>query len=124
MAIASSAARCASGCSANSRRVTRYATYFSRISANFSSRVVRLIGKAQSALHDVDEVAIGVSVVAVDVGAEKTGAADPLERAQEARQLMQIGNLGGAVKSGHMRITCPPIAHPCFMGVDMGPTTN
>ena len=20
----------------------------------------------------------------------------------------------------HLRITCPPIAHPCFMGVDMG----
>jgi amidophosphoribosyltransferase len=23
-------------------------------------------------------------------------------------------------KEVHVRITCPPIAHPCFMGVDMG----
>jgi amidophosphoribosyltransferase len=24
------------------------------------------------------------------------------------------------VKEVHLRITCPPIKHPCFMGVDMG----
>lgn len=44
---------------------------------------------------------------------------DSIVRGNTTGPLIQLLRNAGA-KQVHVRITCPPIRHPCFMGVDMG----
>jgi amidophosphoribosyltransferase len=44
---------------------------------------------------------------------------DSVVRGTTAGPLVQLLRKAGA-REVHLRVTCPPIAHPCFMGVDMG----
>ncbi|NMB55843.1 MAG: amidophosphoribosyltransferase [Leptolinea sp.] len=44
---------------------------------------------------------------------------DSIVRGNTTGPLVQLLRSAGA-KEIHVRITCPPIIHPCFMGVDMG----
>lgn len=44
---------------------------------------------------------------------------DSIVRGNTAGPLVRLLREAGASEV-HVRITCPPIAHPCFMGVDMG----
>ena len=44
---------------------------------------------------------------------------DSIVRGTTAGPLVQLLRDAGA-REVHVRVTCPPIAHPCFMGLDMG----
>jgi amidophosphoribosyltransferase len=44
---------------------------------------------------------------------------DSIVRGTTAGPLVKLLRDAGA-REVHLRVTCPPIAHPCFMGVDMG----
>jgi amidophosphoribosyltransferase len=44
---------------------------------------------------------------------------DSIVRGNTIGPLIRLLKEAGA-QEVHVRITCPPIAHPCFMGVDMG----
>jgi amidophosphoribosyltransferase len=44
---------------------------------------------------------------------------DSIVRGNTTGPLIKLLKNAGA-KEVHVAITCPPIAHPCFMGVDMG----
>ena len=44
---------------------------------------------------------------------------DSIVRGNTTGPLIRLLREAGA-REVHVRITCPPIAHPCFMGVDMG----
>jgi len=44
---------------------------------------------------------------------------DSIVRGNTAGPLVKLVREAGA-REVHLRITCPPIAHPCYMGVDMG----
>ena len=44
---------------------------------------------------------------------------DSIVRGTTAGPLVKLVREAGATEV-HVRITCPPIAHPCFFGVDMG----
>jgi len=52
----------------------------------------------------------GLRVVMID---------DSIVRGHTSGPLVKLLRDAGA-REVHLRITCPPIAHPCFMGVDMG----
>lgn len=56
------------------------------------------------------ENVLGKRVVVVD---------DSIVRGNTIGPLIQLLKSAGA-REVHLRITCPPITHPCFMGVDMG----
>ena len=44
---------------------------------------------------------------------------DSIVRGNTTGPLVSLLREAGA-REVHVRITCPPITHPCFMGVDMG----
>ena len=44
---------------------------------------------------------------------------DSIVRGTTSGQLIRLIRDAGAIEV-HVRITCPPVAHPCFFGVDMG----
>lgn len=58
----------------------------------------------------ISENVVGKRVVVID---------DSIVRGNTTGPLIKLLRQAGA-KEVHMCITCPPIAHPCFMGVDMG----
>jgi amidophosphoribosyltransferase len=58
----------------------------------------------------INENVLGKKVIMID---------DSIVRGNTTGPLVKLLRDGGA-KEVHVRITCPPIAHPCFMGVDMG----
>jgi amidophosphoribosyltransferase len=60
--------------------------------------------------NPVHEVLKGQSVVVVD---------DTIVRATTTRFLIKMLREAGA-REVHMRVTAPPITHPCFFGIDMG----
>ena len=66
--------------------------------------VVGLVGQAGAALHDVDQVAGGVPVVGVDVGAEEAAAAAALEAADELDQGGQVGQRRDLLEVGPDRL--------------------
>ncbi len=58
----------------------------------------------------ISENVLGKRVIVID---------DSIVRGNTTGPLIKLLRQAGA-KEVHMCITCPPIAHPCFMGVDMG----
>lgn len=58
----------------------------------------------------INENVLGKRVVVID---------DSIVRGNTTGPLIKLLRQAGA-KEVHMCITCPPITHPCFMGVDMG----
>ena len=58
----------------------------------------------------INENVLGKRVVMID---------DSIVRGNTTGPLVRLLRESGA-REVHVRITCPPIAHPCFMGVDMG----
>lgn len=58
----------------------------------------------------INENVLGKRVVMID---------DSIVRGNTTGPLIKLLKNAGA-KEVHVAITCPPIAHPCFMGVDMG----
>ena len=54
--------------------------------------VVRLVGKADAALEHLDDVAVGVPVVAVDVGVDEAADSRPLQPSDQADQLGRVGH--------------------------------
>jgi amidophosphoribosyltransferase len=58
----------------------------------------------------INENVLGKRVVMID---------DSIVRGNTTGPLVRLLREAGALEV-HVRITCPPIAHPCFMGVDMG----
>jgi amidophosphoribosyltransferase len=60
--------------------------------------------------NTLDENVRGQRVVMID---------DSIVRGNTSGPLIKLMREAGA-REVHLRITCPPIAHPCFMGVDMG----
>ncbi len=65
--------------------------------------VVGLVRQPQPALDQVDQVAVGVAVVGVDVGTEEAAAAAALEAADVGGELLVVGNLGEACEVGGYR---------------------
>jgi amidophosphoribosyltransferase len=60
--------------------------------------------------NPLSEILTGKSIVLVD---------DSLVRGSTLRQLVPLLRKGGALKV-HVRISSPPIRHPCYYGVDIG----
>ncbi|HEX7974742.1 MAG TPA: amidophosphoribosyltransferase, partial [Anaerolineales bacterium] len=65
-------------------------------------------------------VALKFNVIAENVQDKKVVMIDDsIVRGNTTGQLVRLLRNAGA-REVHVRITCPPITHPCFMGVDMG----
>lgn len=60
--------------------------------------------------NTLDENLRGKRVIVIDDSIVRGNTSGPL-----VKSLRQAG-----AREVHLRITCPPISHPCFMGVDMG----
>ena len=66
--------------------------------------VVRLVGQAEAALHDVEQHAVGVLAVDVDVDAEGAAAADLLELAEERREVADVAQAVDGVEQRAQRL--------------------
>jgi len=65
-------------------------------------------------------VALKFNVIAENIrGKRLVVIDDSIVRGNTSGPLVRLLREGGA-EEVHLRITCPPIVHPCFMGVDMG----
>lgn len=67
------------------------------------------VAAVKAKLNVVRSVVDGKRVIAVD---------DSIVRGTTTREILAMLRDAGA-KEIHMRVTCPPILHPCFYGVDM-----
>ena len=70
--------------------MARWATYLLADLGELLVAVVGLVGQSEPALEEVDDVALGVAVVVVDVGAEQAAAAVALELAEEAGHVAYV----------------------------------
>ncbi len=73
---------------ASSNIFAMWATYFSRIVLVLVVAVVRLVGQAEAALSQVEDVAVGLPGVGVDVGAERLADALAAQFGQGANQVV------------------------------------
>ncbi|MDD2655051.1 MAG: amidophosphoribosyltransferase [Candidatus ainarchaeum sp.] len=67
------------------------------------------VAAVKAKLNPIRSVMEGKSVIVVD---------DSIVRGTTTREILKMIRDAGA-KEIHMRVTCPPILHPCFYGVDM-----
>ena len=71
--------------------------------------VVGLVGQAEPALGDVEEVAVGLAVVGVDVRPEQAVAAEPLELTEERRQVAHVAQPGHRLDERAQRAGAEPV---------------
>jgi amidophosphoribosyltransferase len=67
------------------------------------------VAAVKAKLNPIRSVMDGKSVIVVD---------DSIVRGTTTREILRMIRDAGA-REIHMRVTCPPILHPCFYGVDM-----
>jgi amidophosphoribosyltransferase len=67
------------------------------------------VNAVKAKLNPIRSVIHGKSVIVVD---------DSIVRGTTTREILKMIRDAGA-REIHMRVTCPPIRHPCFYGVDM-----
>ena len=66
--------------------------------------VVRLVGQAEAALHDVEQHAVGVLAVDVDVDGERAASADLLELAEEGGEVADVAQAVDGVEQRAQRL--------------------
>ncbi|MBD3255729.1 MAG: amidophosphoribosyltransferase [Candidatus Lokiarchaeota archaeon] len=65
-------------------------------------------------LNPIKSVIQGKDIILVD---------DSIVRGTTTKQIVSLLRESGGAKSVHLRISCPPVIRPCYMGIDF-PTTN
>ena len=71
--------------------------------------VVGLVGQAEPALGDVEQVAVGLAVVGVDVGAEQAVPAEPLELTEEGGEVAHVAQRGHRLHERSQRTGGEPV---------------